>query len=56
LPIDQKCAAGVNVGKRANFAFVDFDIAVASNSNPVASGQESETSGEKCNRDLLHLK
>src|SRR5205823_10019627 len=32
IPIDLKCAAGVDVSKRANLAFVDFDTAVASNS------------------------
>jgi hypothetical protein len=56
LPIDYKCAAGVDVGKRADFAFVDFDMAVAPNSKPPASGDESQTSGKKCNRDLLHVK
>jgi hypothetical protein len=56
LPIDYKCAPGVDVSKRANLAFVGFDMAVASNSRQPASGDESETSGKKCNRDFLHVK
>src|SRR5262249_25464641 len=56
LPIDYKRAAGVDVGKGVNFAVVDFDMAVASNSRQPASGDKSQTSGKKCNRDFLHAK
>src|SRR5207244_10846763 len=56
LPIDYKCASGVDVGTRPSFAFVDFDVAVASNSRPPASGAESETSGKNCNSDFLNVK
>jgi hypothetical protein len=55
LPFDLKCATGVDVGKGADRAFIGFDIAIAPDSDPPASGDQNDT-GEKQDRDLLHWK
>jgi hypothetical protein len=56
LPFDCERAACMNIGKSANRAFIGFDIAVASNSDPAASGGQKDTGKEKYDRDLLHVK
>jgi hypothetical protein len=54
FPLDPKRAAGVDVSKGADRAFIGLDMAVASNSNPPTSGGQHDTCGEKYDRDLLH--
>jgi hypothetical protein len=55
LPFDLKCATGVDIGKGANCAFIGFDIAIAPDSDPPASGDQNDA-GEKQKDDLLHWK
>jgi hypothetical protein len=49
-----KRAAGVDVSKGADRAFIGLDMAITSNSNPPTSGSQHGTCGEKYDRDLLH--
>src|SRR6059036_2641067 len=56
FPFDLERAAGVNVSKGADRAFICLDTAVASNPDPVASGDQSNACGKKYDRDLLHGK
>jgi hypothetical protein len=43
FPFDLKRATGVDVRKGADCAFIGFDMAVASNSDPPTSGSQNET-------------
>ena len=45
LPFDFECAARVDIGKSADRAVIGFDIAVASNSDPPATGDQNERCG-----------
>src|SRR2546430_5248712 len=56
FPFDLKRTAGVHVGKRANRSLICLDMAVASNPDPVASGDQRNACGKKYDRDLLHGK
>ena len=47
LPFDCERAAGVDVGKGADRAFIRLDMAVASNSDPLASGGQNDTGGRE---------
>jgi hypothetical protein len=55
LPFNCERAACVNVGKGADRAFIGFDIAIAPDSDPPASGDKNDA-GEKQDGDLLHWK
>jgi hypothetical protein len=55
LPFNCERAACVNVGKGADRAFIGFDIAIAPDSDPPASGDQNDA-GEKQDGDLLHWK
>src|SRR6266480_2013364 len=56
FPFDLERAAGIDVSKGADRAFICLDMAVASNPDPVASGDQSNACGKKYDRDLLHGK
>jgi len=55
LPCDYERPAGVDVGNGADRAFVGFDIAVASNSDPSAASEQHDAYSQKYKRDLLHV-
>ena len=54
LPFNYECAARINIGKGADRALIGLDIAIASNSDPMASDDQSNACGKKYDRDLLH--
>src|SRR6266480_3033443 len=56
FPFDLERAAGIDVRKGADRAFICLDTAVASNPDPVASGDQSNACDKKYDRDLLHGK
>ena len=56
LPFDYESAADVDVRERADCALIGLDMAVASNSDPLASSGQNQTRGERYNRNLLHVK
>src|SRR5258707_373279 len=54
LPFDCESASRIDIGERAYWAFVRFDMAVASNSHPVARAGPHDACRQKNNRNLLH--
>src|SRR5439155_820027 len=54
LPFNYECAACINIGKGTDRALIGLDIAIAPNSDPVASDDQSDACGKKYDRDLLH--
>jgi hypothetical protein len=54
LPLDCESASHIDIGERADLAFVGLYVAVALNSYQVAAGRQNDTRPEKNNRNLLH--
>jgi len=54
LPLDRESASHIDIGERADWAFIRLDMAVASNSYPSAASYENDTRREKNNRNLFH--
>ena len=54
LPVDCEGASYVDVGERADWAFIRLDMAVTVNSDPVASSSRHDARRQKTNRNLLH--
>src|SRR5262249_51185375 len=54
LPFDFKSASQIDISERADCAFIRFDMAVASNSYPIASSRQQGTRRERNSRYLLH--
>src|SRR6266480_5671216 len=54
LPFDFKSASHIDISERADSAFIRFDMAVATNSYPIASSRQGGTHRERNNRYLLH--
>ena len=51
-PLDRERAAGVNCSKRADRALTRLEMAVASNSDPMASGNGNHACGKKYGGDF----
>jgi hypothetical protein len=56
LPFDLKRAAGDDVRKRTHRAVVGFNITIATNSDPPASGGQNNAQHQKYNYALLHMR
>jgi hypothetical protein len=54
LPFDYECAPRIYIGKGADRALIGLNIAIATNSDPIASDDQSNACGKKYDRDLLH--
>src|SRR5256885_16736389 len=54
LPVDCEGASYVDVGERADWAFIRLDMAVTVNSDPVAASSRHDARRQKNNRNLLH--
>ena len=53
-PLDRKRAAGLDGSESADRALIRLNIAVASNSDPMASGNGNHACGKKYGGDFLH--
>jgi len=49
-----ECASHIDIGERADWAFIRLDMAVALNSHPVASSGQNDTRRQKNDSHLLH--
>jgi hypothetical protein len=56
LPFDFKSASQIDIRDGADCAFIRSDVAIASNSYPIASTCQDRTRCERNNRYLLHAK
>jgi hypothetical protein len=55
LPFDCETASRIDIGERADWGFIRFDMAVASNSHPMACSDPHQACRQKNNnRNLLH--
>src|SRR6266481_3591206 len=54
LPLDCESASHIDIGERADWAFIGLNVAVALNSYQVAASRQNDTRPEKNNRNLLH--
>ena len=54
LPFDRESASHIDIGERADRAFICLDMAITVNSHPVAANRQNDTCREKNNRNLLH--
>src|SRR2546430_16946783 len=54
LPFDFKSASHIDISERADCAFIRFDMAVATNSYPIASSRQDGARRERNNRYFLH--
>ena len=54
LPLDCESASYIDIGERADWAFIRLYVAVTMNSYQVATSRQNDTRAEKNNRNLLH--
>jgi hypothetical protein len=56
LPLNFKGAASVEIGKSGDWAFLGFDLAIASDSGQMAPDNQNDTPGKENDQDLSHVK
>src|SRR5260370_42135873 len=56
LPLYRESASRIDIGERVDWAFIRLYMAVASNSDPPASGDQNDACGQRYKGDLLHVK
>ena len=54
LPLDCESASYIDIGERADWAFIRLYVAVTMNSYQVATSRQNDIRAEKNNRNLLH--
>ncbi len=54
LPLDRESASHIDIGERADWAFIRLYMAVTMNSYQMATSRQNDARPEKNNRDLLH--
>src|ERR1043166_1727199 len=55
LPLNLEGAASVEVGESADWSFLSFDLAIASNALQMACGNQNHTHSKQTDQDLSHV-
>jgi hypothetical protein len=55
LPLNFETPARVHVGESGDWSFLSFDLAIASDSGQMASGNQNEIPTKQNDQDLSHV-